>query len=307
MTTELEALGIEEVEPWLVEDTLANRKALKEGGFGVQDEWDEDGEPLGLLRVIDPNRQLEANRLRFRWILQNEKDPYSDFVSVMDMDEEQLGLVPHWVVRARNRRIEWLDEMAGAEARGELVRGLGGAGGSEDGAALVAATKSAEEVPEPARCVHVKSDGTRCWGWSPRKKTKNKRGSEDKCRIHAGPPATLTQPLSSVAISRAKLILAAPAMADELIGLAYTAGKDDGVRVRAVTEALDRAGVRATSEVNLNVSGTVEHVDGAAIVKERIAELAKRQQERAARETASEDSEIVEGEVVGEGEEEGAG
>jgi hypothetical protein len=104
--------------------------------------------------------------------------------------------------------------------------------------------------PLPAiRCQFIKKDGNRCIKWGV-------PGTGGWCVKHgAALPAMRKAAAARVEEARTMMMGKTPEMFEVLYSLTKP-GVSEGVRLKAVTEILDRAGLKAGQEVNI----TVEHV-----------------------------------------------
>lgn len=164
--------------------------------------------------------------------------------------------------------------------------------------------KPTPSQPVPVvRCIQIKKDGMRCRRWSLRGYT--------KCVKHAGPGVMKDGNVAKYAESviegaRLRLIDDADKALDvlqELIG----PGTSEGIRLKAATEVLDRAGVRGGFDVKVDVQVSENPSD---LIKERLAGLAegaaavqRMKDKRAAeleeeRQRAEADGDIIDAEVV---------
>jgi hypothetical protein len=111
----------------------------------------------------------------------------------------------------------------------------------------------------------MKSDGLRCMLWS-----SGRIKDDGLCRVHL---RTVRKPGEDVERARRKLMQSAPYAVDVLEQLMESA-ESEPVRLKASTEILDRAGVRAGMDLNIDVEVT----DGrspAQILQERLGRLAE--------------------------------
>lgn len=264
----LEALGFEEVEPGVVEDTPENRSRVYrlEGGWIYVRVTDEDGMPTGLIRPLSPAQATalrESKYETYRDLLVDPEDAWSDYVGPDDFPLDSAA--PGWVLhRLRMWRERALDGRAPEDQR-----------------------------PFPVRCTHIRNDGTRCWMWAgnPQDITlcgaHKRQAGRDVGRITA-----------AAKVKAAELSLDAV----DKLGWLIDYGETHAVQLKASTEILDRAGVRGGIEIDSHVE--VEVRDPAAEVRARLDRLAQRSQmaaaaERAALEAKAEtQSETVQGEVV---------
>jgi hypothetical protein len=264
----LELLGIMEVDDGVCEDTFENRRRLRDAKL----RWrlvptDSDGHPTGLIEVyaaLDLEERQQRNWDRLKPILADPRDPWSDYLPATEYPQDVAG-VPFWV----HRRVEkHLDDVA---------RGL-----APHRRAIL-----------PTRCVHVRRDGTRCWFWSFDKE------AEGRCRNHSPGTSHANNQGFHIA-ARQKVMQALPQMADELEGLALNAASEQ-VRLKAITEMMDRGGLRAGVEVEIS-GGLDRGQDPAEVIRGKLEKLAERMLEgerRAAELDAREAGETVEGRVLG--------
>lgn len=134
------------------------------------------------------------------------------------------------------------------------------------------------------RCVHIKRDGERCKKWSIRGYT--------KCYAHTGfggLPNVQEYADKVVEAARMRLIGNTDAAVDTLEEL--MSGSTDTVRLKSATEILDRAGVRGGFEILHEEVGEKE--DAAAKIR--------RQLETLRRNTSPIESDIVDAEVIDDG------
>jgi hypothetical protein len=227
----LEELGLEEAEPGCVEDTYENRRTLRQAKFQWEPVVNDDG-PTGLIRCFSPAALVER-RLSV-WDRKRDilSDPANPWSDYLPAQELPANAdVPLWVRAAIRRHVT--DVSIGKP----------------------------EPYALPVRCKTVRVDGTRCWNWA-------HRGDEfPQCRSHE---KWSDKESYRLAIARAKLAQAAPGAVDTLEELMQNAS-GEAVRAKAAAEILDRAGVRAGMDVNVDVK--VEQVDPAAVVRERLERL----------------------------------
>lgn len=164
----------------------------------------------------------------------------------------------------------------------------------EQGSEIPLGWKPTATEPVPVvRCVQIKKDGLRCKNWSLRGYT--------KCRKHCGPQGLMKDGNVSkyaaavIEAARLRLVDEADLALDTLIDLAQP-GTSEGIRLKAATEVLDRAGIRGGFEVTVDQTVTV---NSSELVSERLQKLAEgaRAVERM---RAEHDAEVVEGEIVDE-------
>ena len=248
--------GIEEVERGVCEDTATNRRIIRENKARFNTVFDKDGAPTGYLQVVTAEMYAAAQGLSKANLLTDPDDYNSDYLSGVPLllAEDAKSLAPTWVLNVTKTYIRQQDEKRALGPDAELHQ--------------------SRLVNVPTRCSVQKSDGTRCWGWSD--------GSTDlngMCRVHAR-RAGRYQPLgmSAMQIARNRLQSGVGEMVNTLEELANTA-ESETVRLGAVKDFLDRAGIRGGIEIEQKVEVTVN--EAADIVRDRIAKLRKGQEEKA--------------------------
>lgn len=262
--------GIEEVEANVCEDTFENRQKLSFAKipFKVL-------EP-GLIEVLfqdygelnkHHSTQFEAKKI----ILDNPRDPWSDYLPFDELPLDYMDTAPAWIQRHLNKYQD----------------------------AVASGTPEHKLPILPQRCRRRRADGSRCWQWAwPAVQ------AEGFCRKHCSAAAFNATDQMAKLSDAAKLRLAQlsePALlAMEDLVLNSTVPH---VRLKAATEVLDRIGIRGGSE--LSVSGTVQHEmkDPAVEVRERLNALADKIAPREIEATVSpepvlEEIETVEAELV---------
>ena len=118
--------------------------------------------------------------------------------------------------------------------------------------------------PLPHRCKAIKDDGIRCQLW-----TGGRPQDDGLCRVHLGSLRNKTT--DSVERARDRLTQATPAAVDILEQLMDSA-ESEPVKLKAATEILDRAGVRAGFDINSDI--TVDIRPAASVIQERLQRLA---------------------------------
>jgi len=267
---DLTALGLNEIERGVVEDTYENRQVLRSAHMRWDSVYSSTGEATGLIsaRTEEQVRERRVISLQEKKpLLVDPTDTNSDYVTGLDLiiDDAALKITPPWVVSATRK---YLDEQE--------------AGGPP--------TAKRAPLAQPVRCRIIKTDGLRCMLWS-----SGRIKDDGLCRVHLK-----TQRKSGEDIERArkKLVQAAPYAVDMLEELMESAVSEP-VKLKASTEILDRAGVRGGMEVDVGVDVT-DSRSPAQIIGERLARLADGAQ-RTARDLVDE-ADIHDAEVVVEGE-----
>ncbi len=241
---DLTAIGIEEVDKGICEDSFENRAILRRAHLIWEPVYSSTGTSTGLLKV----RSAESTRERRiqslaekRPVLVNPADNNSDYLTGLDLIAEEASdyLVPPWVVGATRK---WLKEQE--------------AGGPP--------TAKRQPVPLPHRCRHIKFDGIRCMLWG-----SGRPQDDGLCRVHLRTLKSKTS--DDIERAREKLMQAAPYAVDKLEELMENA-ESEPVRLKAATEILDRAGVRGGVEIDTNVNVDVR--PAASIIAERLERLA---------------------------------
>ena len=241
---DLSAIGIEEVDRGICEDSFENRAILRRSKLVWEPVYSSSGGSTGLLKV----RSAESTRERRiqslaekRPVLVNPSDNNSDYLTGLDLIAEEASdyLVPPWVIGATRK---WLKEQE--------------AGGPP--------TAKRQPVPLPHRCRTVKFDGIRCMLWG-----SGRPQDDGLCRVHLRTLKSKTS--DDIERAREKLMQAAPYAVDKLEELMEFA-ESEPVKLKAATEILDRAGVRGGVEIDTNVNIDVR--PAASIIAERLERLA---------------------------------
>lgn len=268
----LDSLPIEWVEPRVCEETFDNRRLLRENGHRWRPVPPDPatGIPSGLIEVPDPAVTQRAMIESHRDLLVDPRDPWSDYVDCRELPADATG-APFWIHRKAEQWREW------------------------DERQRLPGSRRSREPHLPTRCASIKKDGTRCWAWAA------DAANDGHCRAHAPGAALAANMGHQIALAKVKVMQAMPAMADALEELALTAASEQ-VRLKAVTEMMDRGGVTASTDVHISGGVTVER-DPAVEIRERLAGLAERLAQ--APELAAPG--VVEGEVLADGKPEGAG
>lgn len=278
---DLAAYGIEEVNRGVCADTFENRQALRRAKLNWLPVYAENGVPTGLIQALSTEMQSRQRLLSIdekQAILTDPKDKNSNYLSGYDLLAESAAdvIVPPWVLGATKAWAKQQTEIEGDESN----------------------LKGKKLLPLPTRCKAIKDDGIRCQLWSG-----GRSGDDGMCRVHLG--SLRNKPTDSVERARARLTQASPAAVDTLEELMYSA-ESEPVKLKAATEILDRAGVRAGFEITGDVGLDVR--PAASIITERLQRLAHNTMEATARleeltaeQTGPEiEAEIVEEEVANE-------
>ena len=172
---------------------------------------------------------------------------------------------------------------------------------AEQGSEIPLGWKPTATEPVPVvRCVQIKKDGERCKNWSLRGYT--------KCRKHAGPQALMKDGNVSkyaeavIEAARLRLVDSSDLALDTLIELAQP-GTSEGIRLKAATEVLDRSGIRGGFDIKVETEVTVNPGDEIAKRLAKLQEGAQAVAEMKRKAAAGEDldadeSDIIEGEVI---------
>jgi len=241
---DLSALGMLEHERGVVEDSYENRQVLRSNSYSWDAVYSQTGQPTGLITARSPEMARERRLLSIqdkKPLLLDPRDNNSDYLIGLDLlvDETATRITPPWVVGATRK---WVEE----QDRGGPT--------------------SAKRAPavRPHRCKTVKSDGIRCMLWS-----SGRIKDDGLCRVHL---RSVRKPGEDIERARRKLIQSAPYAVDVLEQMMESA-ESEQVRLKASTEILDRSGLRAGMDLNIDVEVT-EGRSPAQIVQERLARLA---------------------------------
>jgi len=240
---DLTAIGLQEVEKGVVEDTYENRQELRRAGFNWDTVYSATGVPTGLIAARSPEQLKERRMMSLadkKILLTDPKNLNSDYINGLELiiDDEAIRATPPWVIGATKA---WLKEQ------------------DEGG------PKSDRRAPAalPHRCSVVKSDGVRCMLWS-----SGRLKDGGLCRIHL---RHSRKPGEDIERARRKLMQSAPYAVDVLEELMENATSEP-VRLKASSEILDRAGVRGGMDIDLGVE-LRDARSPAQIVAERLARL----------------------------------
>jgi hypothetical protein len=266
---DLATYGIEEVDRGICEDTFENRQALRRAKLNWIPVYAINGVPTGTIQALSPEMQSQQrlNSLAEKEaILTEPTSKNSDYLTGFDLLAEEAAdnIVPPWVLGATKVWAKWSNGT-------DVERG------------------KRKEPYLPKRCGAIKDDGIRCQLW-----TGGRPQDDGMCRVHLG--SLRNKPTDSVERARHRLTQAAPAAVDVLEFLIEN-GESEPVKLKAATEILDRAGVRAGFDISTDV--TVDVRPAAAIIAERLARLSKGAENIIAiQAAASADQDIIDAEVV---------
>ena len=271
---DLASYGIEEVNRGVCVDTFENRQALRRAKLNWLPVYAENGVPTGLIQALSMEMQSRQRLLSIdekQEILCDRKDRNSDYLSGYDLLAESAAdiIVPPWVLGATKA---WAKQQTNIDGDDSKLNGK-------------------KLLPLPIRCKAIKDDGIRCQLWSG-----GRSGDDGMCRVHLG--SLRNKPTDSVERARARLTQASPAAVDTLEELMFSA-ESEPVKLKAATEILDRAGVRAGFEITGDVGLDVR--PAASIITERLQRLAHNTMEATARLeelTAEQTGPEIEAEIV---------
>jgi hypothetical protein len=273
---DLALLGIEETDRGICEDSFENRQALRRAKLNWLPVYAVNGIPTGLIQALSQEMQSQQRLLSLEEktvILSDPKDKNSDYINGFDLLAESGAdyIVPPWVLGATK---VWAKQQNELEKNPNLLHGK-------------------KPTPLPTRCKAIKDDGIRCQLW-----TGGRPQDDGFCRVHLG--SLRNKPTDSVERARSRLTQAAPTAVDILEELMQGA-ESEPVKLKAATEILDRAGVRAGFDINTDV--TIDVRPAANIIAERLQRLSTSAIEATKRlEDAQEQTIIVEVEAQAEAE-----
>ena len=273
---DLTALGIEEVDKGVCEDSFENRAILRRSRLIYEPVYNSLGKPSGLIKVRSAESTRErriASLAEKRPILVTPSDNNSDYLTGLDLlaEESTDYLVPPWVMGATRKYLK--EQEAGGPP-----------------------TPKRQPSPQPHRCRHIKEDGIRCMLWG-----SGRPVDDGLCRVHLRSLKHKTS--DDIERAREKLMQAAPYAVDKLEELMESA-ESEPVKLKAATEILDRAGVRGGIEIDTSV--TLDVRPAAEVINERLDRLAKGAIHAAAM-LSQNGVEIVDAEVVVDAEGQGNG
>lgn len=243
LVPDLALLGIEEVDKGVCLDTPENRRLIRVNKLTYSPVYTTAGTDTPLIQVVNGAQRAEVLKASHASLLDDPEDANSDYIAGTDLllEPDSANLVPVWVMAATRR---WVAIERKRLKEGKLI--------------------NPSTVSAPKRCRAIRSDGYRCQGWF--------NGSAEYdglCRVHltrhSGKDNT-----ALIVKARNRLMSMTPNIVDELEKLAYSADGEP-TRLKAMTEILDRAGVRGGVEID--VAGQIEVVPAAETVRERLKKL----------------------------------
>jgi hypothetical protein len=267
---DLSQFGIEETDRGICEDTFENRQALRRAKLNWLPVYSLNGVSTGLIQALSSEMQSQQRLLSLEdkvVILSDPKDKNSNYISGYELlaEAEADHIVPPWVLGATK---VWAKQQRELEANPNARHGK-------------------KPSPLPSRCKAIKDDGIRCMLW-----TGGRPQDDGFCRVHLG--SLRNKPTDSVERARSRLTQAAPTAVDILEELMQGA-ESEPVKLKAATEILDRAGVRAGFDINTDV--TIDVRPAANIIAERLQRLSTNAIEAVKRlDNAQEQTIIVEAE-----------
>jgi hypothetical protein len=250
---DLSAIGIEETDRGVCEDTFENRAILRRSKLNWLPVYATNGIPTGLIQAVSEEMATQKRIISLhekKPLLTNPDNKNSDYLTGLDLIAEEATdyLVPPWVIGATRAYIK--EQESG-----------------------VAISPKRQPLAFPTRCTAVKDDGIRCMLWS-----SGRLQDDNLCRVHLR--SLKHRPGDDIERARAKLTQAAPYAVDVLEQMMETA-ESEPVKLKAATEILDRAGVRGGVELDANI--TLDARPAASVIAERLARLAVNASSAAAR------------------------
>lgn len=269
--------GIEEVERGVCEDTAENRKIIRQNKARANTVFDSNGMPTPYIQVVSAEMYAAAQALSKANLLSDPDDVNSDFLSGLKLllAEDAKSIAPTWVINTTRTYMRQQEQRRSLGADAELLQ--------------------TRLVQVPTRCSTVKSDGTRCWGWS--------NGASEMagmCRVHARRAnRSPAHAMSTAQVMRNRLQSGAPDMLNKLEIMSEN--EDARVALSAMRDWLDRAGYKAVDYTETKVEVVVS--DAADEVKKRLKKLRDGQEEKAKllkqiKDAQEGNGEIVDAEVV---------
>jgi hypothetical protein len=250
---DLSALGIDEADRGVCEDTYENRALLRRAHLNWMPVYATNGVPTGLIQAVSQEMQSQQRVMSLsekRPILTNPDNRNSDYLTGLDLLAEEATdyLVPPWVLGATRA---WVKEQNTGPSK----------------------SPKRQPLAFPTRCSAIKEDGIRCQLWS-----SGRIADDGLCRVHLR--SLKHRPGDDIERARAKLTQAAPYAVDILEQMMETA-ESEPVKLKAATEILDRAGVRGGIELDASV--TLDARPAASVIAERLMRLAVNASSAAAR------------------------
>jgi hypothetical protein len=239
---DLSVYGIEETDKGICQDTFENRSALRRARLNWIPVYAVNGVPTGLIQALSQEMQSKQRLLSLEEkapILADARNKNSDYLTGFDLlaEAESDNIVPPWVLGSTK---VWAKEQNEGLKVGR------------------------KPSPLPHRCKAIKDDGIRCQLW-----TGGRLQDDGLCRVHLG--SLRNKPTDSVERARDRLTQATPAAVDILEQLMDSA-ESEPVKLKAATEILDRAGVRAGFDISSDI--TVDVRPAASVIQERLQRLA---------------------------------
>lgn len=264
---DLSALGIEEVDKGVCQDTFENRAILRRARMSWDPVYSTNGVPTGLINARSKETVMERRLMSLsekRPLLVDPGNNNSDYLTGLDLLAEEATdyLVPPWVMHST--RLYLKEQEAGGPP-----------------------SEKRKPLCQPHRCRHIKDDGIRCMLWA-----SGRPHDDGLCRVHLR--STKSKTSDDIERARTKLMQAAPYAVDMLENLMENA-ESEPVKLKAATEILDRAGVRGGVEIDTTVNIDVR--PAASVIAERLDRLHQGAIANAARLTAATE-EVVDAEVV---------
>lgn len=250
---DLSALGIDESDRGVCEDTYENRAILRRAHLNWLPVYATNGVPTGLIQAVSQEMQSQQRVMSLsekRPILTNPDNRNSDYLTGLDLLAEEATdyLVPPWVLGATRA---WVKEQNEGPSK----------------------SPKRQPLAFPTRCSAIKEDGIRCQLWS-----SGRIADDGLCRVHLR--SLKHRPGDDIERARAKLTQAAPYAVDILEQMMETA-ESEPVKLKAATEILDRAGVRGGIELDASV--ILDARPAASVIAERLSRLAVNASDAAAR------------------------
>jgi hypothetical protein len=240
---DLGAIGIEEVDRGVCEDTFENRRILREHKYRWQTIFNTDGTMSPHIQVITPEMNM-VRAERKKIILEDDRNMNSDYITGYRLvtNGQAKEVVPSWVLASTNYWIR-VDQTR-KDTNNKNYR-------------------PAIAAP-PGRCIARKLDGSRCLNWH------NGMATDGfMCRMHM---ARTNNNAEAHHLERARNRLRTGTMAalETLEELMLTATSEP-VRQKAADSWLDRVGLRGGIEIDANVNGPSQAAG--EMLAQRLAEL----------------------------------